>query len=397
MSVFDFLFDLFGNEEARTQYADHPEAYTAEHLPEGVTGADVLAAIPAVCGALPPEQASALRTAYGIPANGEAGGGSGGASLPPPPVDVGPPPAPEPGDSDLESVLRQVNYYTNVVNTTNQTYEDNDTTVIDDRDTNVDNSVNQNITAFGDVEQTFDNDVASGDGAIVAGDGSQNNTGDGAFQAGGNVTDSTVATGDVGGSVTGDNTDSIVGDGNQAVVGSTVDDSAIAFGGGDAINDSNVNEGDGVLQSDVGGDANAAVNSGSGDQVAVQDSTLDDSNVAGGDVSTTDINISADDGGAVAFGAGSSADGQNVNIDDSTVDGNVQVAGDYSDQTAVNDESVDNSITDNSVDNSINDSFDDQSVDASVNDSFDDNPVDASVDASVTDNSVSDDDAVDVG
>jgi hypothetical protein len=387
MALFDALFDLFSNDQSQEAYQDDPQGYLNQNGFGNVTSADIQSEMPRVLTALQGQSGDVSQGGFANFAN------SGNVVLPPPPGHEAYAAADDGGG--LSGAIETLNHYTTVFNETNQDFQDNDVTNIDDRDTTVDDSVNQNITAFGDVSQNFDNDVVSGDGAINAED-SQVQTGDG-VQAGDDIDDSTIATGDVSGQVTGDNTDSVVGDDNQAIVGSDVDDSAIAFGDGDAINDSNVNEGDGVLQSDVSGDANAAVNSGSGDQVAVQDADLDNSNVAGGDVSNTNIDISADDGGAVAFGAGSDADGQNVDIDDSTVDGNVQVAGDYSDQTAVNDESVDNSYTDNSVDNSINDSFDDQSVDASVNDSFDDNPVDASVDASVTDNSVSDDDAIDIG
>jgi hypothetical protein len=398
MSVFDFLFDLFGDEEARTEYANDPDGYTEDHLPEGVTGADVLAAIPQVCAALPPEQALVLRSAYGLEGDGPGtgGGGGGGGSVP----QLPPPPAPEPGDTAIESVVRQVNYYTNVVNTTNQHFEDNDTTFIDDRDTTTDNSVNQNITAFGDVEQSFDNDVVSGDGAIAAGDDSQNNTGDGAVQAGDDIEDSTIATGNVGGSVTGDVEDGIVGDGNTAIIDSDVEDSALAFGDGDAINDSNVLEGDGVLQNDVGGDANAAANTGSGTQNAVQDSDLDESAV-GGTVESNDIDIEADDGSSVAFGEGADSDSGDTSV--SGVDGNVQVAGDGADQTAANDESL--TVTDSYNDSSVNDSFNDQSVDASINDSgnldaSDDDGVDVDdndlVDVDDSPVDASDDDVIDV-
>jgi hypothetical protein len=419
-SVFQFLFDLFGDEEARTEYAEDPEGYTEDHLPEGLTGADVLAAIPSVCAALPPEQAAVVRAAYGLSGDGGSdggstggsggggGGGGGGPQLPPPPT-------PDPGDTAIESVVEQVNYYTTVVNTTNQYFEDNDTTYIDDRDTTVDNSVNQNIEAFGDVIQDFDNDVVSGDGAVAAGDGSQVNTGDGAVQAGDDIEDSTVNTGTVGGSVTGDISDSNVvgGDANGSAIDSTLDDSilgdnntaaidndgsAIAFGDGDAINAENVNQGDGTLIDDVstgGGDAN--FNTGSGDQAVVSDSNVNDSAVGqGNQVQANDFDVDADDGAAVNFGSGD-AEGNNVEID-GDVDGNVQVAtGDNNDQTALNDESFE--------DNSINDSFNDQStnVDASINDSFDDNTaVDASdddgLDLDVQDNTLdaSDDDVLDL-
>jgi hypothetical protein len=402
MSVFNFLFDLFGDEEARTEYANNPAAYTAEHLPEGVTGADVLAAIPDVCAALPPEQGDALRSAYGLSDGGEGpSGGSGGGA--PTPVDFPPPPAPVPGDDPVESVLRQVNYYTDVVNTTNQTFEDNDVTTIDDRDTFTDASVNQNIEAFGDVNQDFDTNIASGDGAVAqSGDGTAN-TGDGALVAGDDldIEDSTVNTGVVGGSVTGDVDRGIVGDGNTALIDTEVDDSALAFGGGDAFNDSQVVEGDGVVQNDIDGDANAANNTGSGDQTVVQDSDLDESAV-GGSVQSNDVDIDADGGSSVAFGEGSDSDSGDVDIDD--VDGNVQVAGDAATQAASNDESVtvEDSFQDNSTD--VEDSFNE--VDASINvDASDDDVIDVDdndgldVDDSANNNTLdaSDDDLVDLG
>jgi hypothetical protein len=106
---------------------------------------------------------------------------------------------------------------------------------IDDRDTTVDNSVNQQIdTGGGDFDQNIDIDstVASGDGAVAAGD---------------DIEDSTVVTGEgntVGdGNVTGDG--NITGDGNQAVIG---DGNTSSFGDGDAVSadingDVNVDDG----------------------------------------------------------------------------------------------------------------------------------------------------------
>jgi hypothetical protein len=92
---------------------------------------------------------------------------------------------------------------------------------IDDRDTIVDNSVNQQIdTGGGDFDQDIDIDstTASGDGAVAAGDDIEN---------------STVTTGDdnqVGnGNVEGDG--NVVGTGNQAVTG---DHNTTSFGEGDA-------------------------------------------------------------------------------------------------------------------------------------------------------------------
>src|SRR5690606_25670440 len=204
MNVIDFLLDLFRDESEREAFEDDPSGYLAENAPEGMTAEDILAAMPGVCSALPEGPATALRTAYRISGTSGGSGGSGGgstATIDPQAGSVPPPPPVDPGAEPIEQVVQQLRYYTNVVNVTNQQFQDNDYTFIDDRDTTVDNSVNQNITAFGDVNQTFDNDVVSGDGAVAAGDDAQVNTGDGAVQVGGDVSDSTIATGDVGGSV----------------------------------------------------------------------------------------------------------------------------------------------------------------------------------------------------
>src|SRR5688572_13705538 len=148
MSVFDFLFNMFDDDEELTEVADDSEGFTAEELPEGLTSAEFTEGVLSVCGELPPEQADVVRAAYGIE-------GPDGSPPPPRPAQLPPPPVQEPGESDGDYVVRQVNYFHEVVNVTHQTYEDNDTTVINDQDTNIDNSVNQDITAFGDVNQDF--------------------------------------------------------------------------------------------------------------------------------------------------------------------------------------------------------------------------------------------------
>ena len=242
MSVIDTLLDLFRSEETQAELAESPADFLEANGLEGLTAEQVLAAMPDVCAALPPEQAEVLRTAYGISgAAGTAtasaaasGGGRATFDIDPSSGPAGPPPV-DPGADPIEQVVQQLNYFTTVTNTTNQSFQDNDVTNIDDSDTIVDNSVNQDITAFGDVDQTFDNDVVSGDGAVAAGDDAQVNTGDGAVQAGGDIEDSNVVTGDVEGSVLADDiSDSVVGDDNQVISDSTV--GAASFGEGDATN-----------------------------------------------------------------------------------------------------------------------------------------------------------------
>jgi hypothetical protein len=146
----------------------------------------------------------------------------------PPPAD---PPAPEPGESNQEAAIKYLNTYI----TNNH---------IDDRDTIVDNSINQQIdTDGGDFDQDIDVDstVASGDGAVAAGD---------------DIEDSEIVTGDdnvVGDdNVTGDG--NVVGDDNEAVIG---DDNTTSFGEGDATStdiDGDVSVDDGSALA-VGGDA----------------------------------------------------------------------------------------------------------------------------------------------
>ena len=386
MSVADFLLDLFRSEEEQAAFADDPAAYLEAHGLEGITADDVLAAMPEVCAQLPEEQAEVLRTSYGIAADApDAGGSSGGSSssssssqvdIEVSEGEVPPAPTPDPADSPLEQVVQQVTHYTTVINVNDQTFIDNDITTIDDRDTTVDNSVNQNIEAFGDVNQTFDNDVVSGDGAVAAGDASQVNTGDGAVQAGGSISDTTVATGDVGGSVTGDVSDSVVGDGNQVIDDSVV--GAAAFGGGDATNVAAENAvlGDGTLV--AGGEGDIAFNQGDGDLTQIEDSTLNESVVGDGTVQSNDVDIATSDGSSVAFGDGSDADSGDVSVSGNY--GTVQVAGDDASQAAT---------TDNSVNDSFNTDLD-----------YSDNSVDTAVDAS--DNSIntytdqSDDDGIDI-
>jgi hypothetical protein len=363
MSVIDLLLDLFRSEEQQEAFAADPVAFLAEHAPDGLTADDVLAAMPGVCAALPPAEAAALRTAYGLSPTGSSSGSTPGSSGP----GTAPPPAPDPGSTPLEQVIQQINHYTNVVNQNYQSFEDNDTTVINDNDEIIDNSVNQNVTAFGDVNQSFDNDVVTGDGNALGGDGSVVNSGDGAVQNTGIIADSTIATGDVGGSVTGDNYDSIVGDGNQVIDDSIV--GAAAFGEGDATNvvAQNANVGDGTQV--VGGYGETNVNTGDGDFTQIENSNLNESVVGDGTVVSNDVDIDADDGAAVAFGDGAQATGSNQDVDIEGNYGTVQVAGDNSNQLGVTDNSVD--IDDSfknelEVEDSFNDQSDDDFVDIDV-------------------------------
>jgi hypothetical protein len=149
------------------------------------------------------------------------------APPPPPPLDPTLPPA--------EALEQTVNYYI-----TNQT-----TTNVDDRDTNVDSSVNTNVVAEegSDLELDIDTETntASGDAAVAAGDDAIGNaTGDGAISAAGDI-NAPVNTGTVDDSILADESEFdgvAVGEGNQVIN----DSAGVATGGGDAYySDDDVN------------------------------------------------------------------------------------------------------------------------------------------------------------
>jgi hypothetical protein len=380
MSTVDVLLDLFRGDAGQ----DDPAGYLEEN---GVSPEEFLDAMPEVCDSLPPEQAEVLRAAYGLdsPEGAPELDESVASQVPPVPEDA--------------TTAELMEHYATVINISHSVNEAGDTVYIDQ-------SVNQNIEAYGDVNQSFDQAAVTGDGAVVAGDDSQVNTGEGAVQAGGDVSDSTVATGDVAGSVTGDNDGSTVGDGNAVISDSTV--GAASYGGGSATNveAENANMGDGTIVDDTAGDVN--LNSGDGDMTAVDGSTLSESSLGEGDVYSDDPTVAAADGSSVAFGEGSTstAEEQTTEIDDNF--GNVNVADD-GDQSATQDYSTNDSFNTegsffdsmNVFDNSTNDSA---NTDGSYNtetwaedNSYEATDTDASDDDSTyTDNSVSDDDGTDV-
>src|ERR687898_2161034 len=266
MSTVDVLLDLFRGDAG----TDDPQAYLEEN---GVSPEEFLESMPEVCESLPPEQAEVLRAAYGLESP------EGSPDLDPALADQIPP---VPDDASTAELME---HYATVINISHSIEEAGDTIYIDQ-------SVNQNIEAYGDVNQNFDQEAVTGDGAVLAGDGSQVNTGDGAVQTGGDVNDSTQSTGDVAGSVTGDNDGSTVGDGNAVISDSEV--GSAAFGGGDASNveAENANLGDGNIVSDTYG--NADLNAGDGDMTSVDGSTLSESSLGEGDVYSDDDTFAAD-------------------------------------------------------------------------------------------------------
>jgi hypothetical protein len=105
------------------------------------------------------------------------------------------------------------------------------TNTVDDRDTTIDQSVNQQVeTHGGDFGQSIDNH-------------SVNATGDGAVAAGDDIKGSTITTGD----------HNVVGNGNQVVSG---DGNTTAFGSGSAVKGVSVDHGSGFsVDGDASGDA----------------------------------------------------------------------------------------------------------------------------------------------
>lgn len=225
-SLLDWILDLLRDPDARAEFAADPQAYADRNGFENLSANDV------------------YDTLCLIGDNQSAGydhRGGGGEHYPPPAH-------PRHGGEDATSYLN--NYITN------------NYTSIDDRDTNIDSSVHQNIdTDGGDFEQTIDNDpvVASGDGAVAAG---------------GDIRDSTLTTGE----------GNVVGDGNHAVTGH---DNTTAFGSGDATTSSfdHARFGDGSGVS-IGGDANGSA----------EDNDTS-TTVRGGDGATT-VNAAGDHGAA---------------------------------------------------------------------------------------------------
>ncbi|UKA74739.1 IniB N-terminal domain-containing protein [Arthrobacter sp. FW306-07-I] len=179
-----FLMQLFGNREAIQEFLDDPERALAEHGLGNVCSADVDAAMPVVLDYAPiTVNASSLdrvhhtggnsawagHTGSGYMGSGQAGTTAAHAGSAAAIHGGGPSPGQGGTDYDQDDHAHAVQQLHHVVNHFSYT---TNTTMLDDRDTTTDQSVNQNIWAHGDVEQWFDHDavVASGDYAVAAGD-----------------------------------------------------------------------------------------------------------------------------------------------------------------------------------------------------------------------------------
>jgi hypothetical protein len=200
LSLLEFIRELLTNVELRDYFAEDPQGALDEY---GLSGVDADDVHDALVLADEDNQDGDFSRHYDT--------GDNHVKLPEPPE-------PHHGGGGHEGAAEYINRYI-----TNN--------FVDDRDTIVDNSTNQQIdTGGGDFDQDIDvhSTVASGDGAVAAG---------------GDIDGSTITTGNdnqVGdGNVRGDG--NVVGDGNHAVTGS---DNTTAFGNGNATS------------TDVGGDVN---------------------------------------------------------------------------------------------------------------------------------------------
>jgi hypothetical protein len=208
LSLLEFLKELLTNVQLRDYFAEDPQGALHEYGLDDLSPADVHDAL---------VLAEDNQTAD-FSRNYDTGHNSVQFTPPPPPAHHS---YATPAESHEAAVQYLNNYVTN--------------NYIDDRDTTVDNSINQQIdTHGGDFDQDIDvhSTTASGDGAVAAG---------------GDIEGSTVTTGNdnqVGdGNIRGDG--NVAGDNNQAVTGH---DNTTSFGSGDATSTDvggNVNVGDG--------------------------------------------------------------------------------------------------------------------------------------------------------
>jgi hypothetical protein len=138
-ALIEFILSLLRDPDAAAEFDEDPDAALASRGLSQVRAEDVCAVAPVIA------ERESVAPAVAVSASPAAAPHSGG-------------PSPRPLEAD--PVIREIRTIMN-----NMTY-------VDDRDTVVDMSVNQNIWAGGDVTQTFDQEavVASGDGAISAGE-----------------------------------------------------------------------------------------------------------------------------------------------------------------------------------------------------------------------------------
>ena len=262
ISLLDFLLRLISDEDLREDFNDDPEEVLEAYNLNDLSAQDVYDAL---ILAQDSHQASFDRNYdtghnYVPPVPAHAGHGGGHH---------------DGGHSHKEAVEYINKYITN--------------NYVDDRDTIVDNSVNQNIDNRGGIfNQDIDVDsvVASGDGAVAAG---------------GDIEDSTITTGN--GNIVGDNNDVVKGDGNTT-----------AFGNGDAISTGDLTTGNGGAIS-FGGNA-----SGNDADTNVRNFGDGDTNVAtaSNGSTVTQANAHVDDDSTTTTTNNTNSNNEtNVDVDDS--------------------------------------------------------------------------------
>ncbi|GAA0895126.1 IniB N-terminal domain-containing protein [Pseudonocardia zijingensis] len=286
MTLLEFLRSLIFDEEARQDFADNPEQALDEAGLGHLSADDVRDALEIMQD---DSQDADFSREYNT-------GGNEVNIAAPSPVEHG-----DGGGSEsaAEYITKYIqnNYITN------------------EGDTITDNSINQQIdTGGGDFDQNIDVDstVASGDGAVAAGD---------------DIEDSQIATGD----------NNTIGDGNSSV--------------------------------DVGDGGTAIV--GDGNQAVVGNG-----NTAGfgeGDVSNTEIdgNVSVDDGSSFAIGGSSSVDSSDHSDDDVNIDNSDNSTNDSNNTTTDWHDESDNSSHSSFEDNSEYSNYED----SSDNSTYEDNDV----------------------
>jgi hypothetical protein len=264
-SLIEMLLNLLRDPSALAAYREDPDGFLSscgDVAPEDVREALIL---------LQDNQDADFSRDYNT--------GGNQIQVPPPP----PAPKPEPGESDHEAAVRYLNTYI----TENH---------IDDRDTITDNSVNQQIdTGGGDFEQDIDIDstVASGDGAVAAGDDIEDSeivTGDGNTVGDDNVSGDDNTVGDD--NVSGEN--NVVGDGNETVNG---DDNTTSFGDGDATSaeiDGDVTVDDGSSLA-IGGNSSVDSSDNSDDDTSIDNSNNSVEDSFNTETETTDNSDHSDD------------------------------------------------------------------------------------------------------
>jgi hypothetical protein len=208
-SMVDKMWNLFFKDQA--EYAQDPEKYLVENGFEDCTYDEIVEAVSLSFEKGPVNQGATVLGTQTVAA-------------------IAPPPPPSPALPPLEQVKQTVNYY----------YESNayNETHVDDRDTNVDSSVNTNVFAEDShIDLDIDNETttASGDRAVAAGDDVEGvATGDGAVAAGDDINAPVVTGGNSGIVAEDSNIEGVaVGDGNTVVNDST----NVATGSGNVSDD----------------------------------------------------------------------------------------------------------------------------------------------------------------